>query len=108
MQMEIFKIEKQQSIHKVLEKKSKASRPVTELSENPFLPSFSIIYFTVPQLKILGLHKFSFSHRLEYLNVASGSFPNLLISLEVRTLFSLHQTFENITHLDATCCIVKS
>jgi len=56
-------------------------RPVTELSKNPFLPCFSIIYFTVPQLNFLGLHKFSFSHRLEYLNVASGSFPNLLITI---------------------------
>jgi hypothetical protein len=84
--MKIFKIEKQQSIQKVLEKNSKASRPVTELSKNPFLPCFSIIYFTIPQLKMLGLHKFSFSCRklleyLEYLKVASGPFPNPLISV---------------------------
>jgi hypothetical protein len=89
MQMEIFKIEKQQSIHKVLEKKSKASRPVTELSE------YILKIFNWGTVKYM-------------MEKSSGSFPNLLISLEVRTLFSLHQTFENLTHLDATCCIVKS
>jgi hypothetical protein len=40
MQMKIFKIEKEQSLQKVLENNSKALRPVTELSKNPFLPCF--------------------------------------------------------------------
>jgi hypothetical protein len=87
MKMKISKIEKQQSIQKVLEFFFKASRPVTELSKNPFLPCFSIhhIFHHSPS-KNVGSSQFSFSCRklleyLEYLKVASGSFPNLLISV---------------------------
>ncbi len=87
MKMKISKIEKQQSIQKVLEIFFKASRPVTELSKNPFLPCFSIHHiFHHSPIKNVGSSQFSFSCRklleyLEYLKVASGPFPNLLISV---------------------------
>jgi hypothetical protein len=93
MKMKISKIEKQQSIQKVLELFFKASRPVTELSKNPFLPCFSIHHiFHHSPIKNVGSSQFNSAAESCFWAISKPAH----LCLGIHTLCPFHQTFENL------------